>query len=435
MNTRTFRYAPVRLPLAGVLAFSCWILPSPSGPCPAATALEKSSPRMVGDGVLLHRAAPGTPFQPLGKGATLKPGELLVGLPGSGIESADGSVHLLMSLDLFSPLPVLEPAVILHETPGFDLDFTLDRGRVDVVSKKEKGTTRVKVRVRSEVWELTLEEPGTRVALEVYGRWPAGVPFTKEPGPKDVPAADLLILVIEGQVDLKYGATHHSMSGPPGPAIIEWDSETGMDRTPHHLKEVPQWAGVKLDAAQKAKVEKLQEMIGRFRKESAHKSMDEILEEYLQSDDPAYRRGAIIMLAAMDNLPRLGQFLSDFAVLALRHWIGRGPGQDQRLYKGLIEKRKMTPGQAETVLQFLHGFSETDLARPETYEMLIAYLGDEQLPIRGLAYWHLVRLVPAGRKIRYDPMASKEERDRARDEWKKLIPPGQVPPRPGKEGK
>jgi hypothetical protein len=37
-------------------------------------------------------------------------------------------------------------------------------------------------------------------------------------------------------------------------------------------------------------------------------------------------------------------------------------------------------------------------------------LGSDQLAIHGLAHWHLYRLVPAGRKISFDPLASAENR-------------------------
>jgi hypothetical protein len=57
------------------------------------------------------------------------------------------------------------------------------------------------------------------------------------------------------------------------------------------------------------------------------------------------------------------------------------------------------------------------------------------LPIRALAYWHLYRLVPACRRLHYDPAAPLNERRKARDQWKKLIPPGTVPSKAQEKGK
>jgi hypothetical protein len=99
------------------------------------------------------------------------------------------------------------------------------------------------------------------------------------------------------------------------------------------------------------------------------------------------------------------------------------------LYQALLQKQ-IPPREAEGLLQLLHSFGDEDLARPETYHVLINYLGSERTALRELAYWHLFRLVPAGRKIGYEPLAPKAQRDAAIKEWRKLIPPGEMPPKP-----
>jgi hypothetical protein len=146
-------------------------------------------------------------------------------------------------------------------------------------------------------------------------------------------------------------------------------------------------------------------------------------------------------MAALDQLDRLGKaareakhpdVLED-AVLALRQWIGRSPGQDQILYNGLVNKAGYKPVHAETVVQLLHSFGEADLASPETYQTLLDYLDHQHLAIRELAYWHLYRLVPAGRDIAYNPLDPREAREAAIQKWRKLLPPGTVPARPGVE--
>ena len=67
--------------------------------------------------------------------------------------------------------------------------------------------------------------------------------------------------------------------------------------------------------------------------------------------------------------------------------------------------------------------------------MLINLLGSDKRFIRGLAYWHLSRLVPEGKKLGYDPFAPQEARDAAEKKWKELIPAGKLPPPPKEEGK
>jgi hypothetical protein len=87
----------------------------------------------------------------------------------------------------------------------------------------------------------------------------------------------------------------------------------------------------------------------------------------------------------------------------------------------------MPAKQAETVLDLLHGFSEDALTDPITYQTLLVLLESDRLAVRGLAYWHLYRLAPAGREFGYDPLAPKEARRAALAKWQKLIPPGKVP--------
>ena len=104
-----------------------------------------------------------------------------------------------------------------------------------------------------------------------------------------------------------------------------------------------------------------------------------------------------------------------------------------KLYTFLVEQRKLSPGQAEIIMQLLHNPFDAD--QPETYETLINYLRAKQPAIGELARWHLYRLAPAGKDIPYNPAGTAEERDQAFKAWKKLVPDGQLPPKPKKEGK
>jgi hypothetical protein len=387
----------------------------------------------------VRRAESKKAWQIVAEKGALHPGDLILGLPGAVLASRDGAVRLTMHTGFvgLSPYPVIESAVQLRDNPSVDLDFTLDRGRVELVNHKEAGAARVQVHVRQETWNLTLAEPGARVALELSGRWPRGIPFTPNPGPKDAPTAVLVLLVLHGEVVLKHGGNELALHAPPGPALIEWDSVNGQDDTPQRLENLPPWATAGGADSPQAKA-KLP-IIQRLRQALATKSISATLEELVNSNDPDDRRLAVFVMGALDDLPLLGKTMRDVkhpdvwenGILALRHWIGRGPGQDQILYQALIDYAKYTPVQAATALQFLHSPGEDLLSRPEFYQTLLGYLGHEKLLIRGLAYWHLSRLVPAGRDLGYDPLAPKEAREAAIQKWQKLLPPGQLPPRAG----
>ena len=78
-------------------------------------------------------------------------------------------------------------------------------------------------------------------------------------------------------------------------------------------------------------------------------------------------------------------------------------------------------------MQLLHSFGEAELAQPETLQALVSYLGSDRTSLRELAYWHLVRLLPAGKSVGYEPLAPKEKRDAAVKEWRKLVVPARPP--------
>ena len=396
-------------------------------------------------GRLVRReGGPKSPWRPVAANEAVFAEDLLVGLRGSEIESKGGSVGLHLLRYFNSPLPVLEPAVTLHQSADCDLDFTLERGMVEFWNHKPKGSARVQVRARGETWEAILKEPGARVLMELYSGWPKGARFTKKPGPKDVPLARMVFLVLEGEIELRHAGKDVAMSAPPGPAFIEWDSATGMDDSPERLEELPAWVLPPKEEADKALAKKIDDVVGRFADEVVKtNSLDGAIDKFLASDDPLDRKLAVVALAATDQLQLLAKALKetdkpdvwDNAVLALRHWIGRAPGQDQILYQGIIDAKVFTPGEAETTLELLHDSSDDDLTRPVTYEMLIHLLGSDKRFIRGLAYWHLSRLVPEGKKFGYDPFAAPEARDAALKKWKELIPDGKLPPPPKEEGK
>jgi hypothetical protein len=381
-----------------------------------------------GDASIVRREAPDKPWQVVKQGEKLHTGDLLVGLPGAAIDSADGAVRLtlLSDPDRQSPYPILEAAVVLRQSAGHDLDFTLDRGRVNLTNQKKDGPAKVRLRFHDQSWALALEAPGAEVALQLFGRWAAGVRFNPKPGPRDVPSANLLLLVVKGEARVKHGGVTHFMKAPPGPALLHWCNEVGGE-APEQLNALPPWADARRRNTDRAKM--LKAAMDKFQKLAVEKSLPAAIDQFLESDVPAERAMAIIFLGATDDMAGLRKVFHepkqhemwDTAIIVMRHWLGRGPGQDMKLYQRLIDIGHYTPAHAATVMQLLHSPGEADMARPELYEMLVRYMGHDALGIRGLAHWQLYRLVPEGQKIGFNPLAPKEDREKARAEWKKLI--------------
>ena len=365
-------------------------------------------------------------------------GELLVALTAAAVENEKGSVRLSLLPDLarFSSLPVLESAVLMGESPDKDLDFALERGRVEVTNQhknKEPAHVRVHFGKNDQTWDLTLATPGANVALVLYGRWPRGTPFTKEPKTGEEPTADLSLFVLNGEVQLDTHTDQYALHGPPGPAFFRWDSIAGAAAGPERRDQLPDWARPASAAGPQSR--ELEAALERLRHRLQNAPVKETLTQMVQSPDANDRRVAVYAMGAVDDLPDLVAALSDpahedtrdVAIVTLRQWIGRGPGQDMRSYDFLVQSKNYTPNQASLVLQLLHSFGENDLARPVTYETLIEYLLHDKLAIRQLAKWHLDRLVPAGRAIAYNPTAPREARQRAYEQWKKLVPNGKLP--------
>ncbi len=165
-------------------------------------------------------------------------------------------------------------------------------------------------------------------------------------------------------------------------------------------------------------------------------SIEEVLSTILTEDNPNARRMAVYGLGAIDDLPKLIDALSsskfpdvrDVTVIALRHWIGRGEGQDMKLYDALV-KKGYSEKHAALVMQLLHSFGDKAKSHPATYETLIELLNHETPAVRQLANWHLTRLVPTA-NISFNPLGTPEERQAAAAKWKELIPPGKLPPKP-----
>jgi hypothetical protein len=373
--------------------------------------------------------------------------DLLLALPGMRATLGTKAVELTLwgHLPQWPGFSGLQSAVLLHDSGAFDLDFTLHRGRVIVTNSKEKGAARVWLRLDGAAFQLTLNEPGDAVCLALYGFWPRGVPFSPTPRPEEVPARSLSLVVLKGQIDMKTGGVQQLLTAPPGPAYFHWDLVEGSGEGPRRQDVIPDWAdrGAKAPPAAKPLVD----VIEKYRDQAKHKdprlALSDLLASAATENDKeraaAMTEFAVFGMVAINQLDLVMAALADpnqpaarkAAVVALRHWIGDAPGNDQKLYQFLIDRQDYTRAQASTVLQLLH--SPFAASEPDSYEILIAYLRHGKIAIRELAWWHLSRLVPEDLRAPYDPAAPDAELAKAQAAWKTLIPSGTIPMRPKKK--
>jgi hypothetical protein len=387
------------------------------------------------DGALLQRTKDG--FKSVKAGDRVSSHTLLVGLPEAELVSRDGRVNVKLLLYLGETLPVTEAAIEFQDSTKHSADIVIDRGIVALKAVGDKKDTAIRIRNGKETWEIVLKDPDSQVLVARFGRHEPGTKLFQvgaKTAAVDEPLAHLGVLVTKGHVTVNTGTHSYSLTAPPGPALMSWDSGAGysvkhLDTLPDEVQKLkPADAKVRLEAC---------DIIAKLVTGDLGKGLDDLV----KADDLLKRRVGVACMGAFDDLPRLWEALEntkhrdvrDQAVLTLRNWMGRQPGHLSQLREHLTKTKKYSPAQARTITQLLKGFDERDRKEPQIYQLLIEALDFAVLPIRELAYWNLERLAPAGQKIAYDAAADEATRRRAVEEWRRLIPDGQLPPPPKKD--
>ena len=136
----------------------------------------------------------------------------------------------------------LDCEITLHVPPsGYDLDFTLDHGRVYLGSTKKPGPAKARVRFADQIWDLTLADDQTDVMIDV-SRLFAGEPVTQN-NKRESPRTDATLAVLQGQVDVAVDAKEFDLKAQPGPAELHWDNKAPGPIKPTELDTIPAaWA-------------------------------------------------------------------------------------------------------------------------------------------------------------------------------------------------
>ena len=377
----------------------------------------------------------------------IKSGSMFIGLPGcqSEIKLESGvQVTLWGNLLEYLPLMEFESAIIPHVAPaGFDADLTLMRGRVIVKNLKDDKPAKVRLRFDGEVWDITLAEK-SEIVTDLLFSLAEGARFSRQTG-GDSPMVQMFLGVPKGKVTIQVrDLAPVKLTAPPGPALIGWDNKHKV-QPPAVIKEpLPHWTWTmptKSPAKEAATEMKttVEALVRRLAEKGATPNL--ALEEMAEAEKPSLQIYAAFSLPAIDRIAPLVDSLDDVtrpalrgtAVISLRNWIARSPGNALILYRMLIDKKGYTEAQADAVLLLLHNFSQEDRESPSTYETLFGYLNDERLSVRELALWHLVQLDPEGaRLVMYNPL--QDERVQAINRWKKRLTEGKIPPKAPKTG-
>jgi hypothetical protein len=369
--------------------------------------------------------------------------DTLVSLPGYRSELAcDSGLGLVLWGNVGQQLegPILESGITPHAAEPdkdgglSDLDCTLSRGRIWITNKKKDDQPAyVRLRFLKEIWDLTLD-PGTEIGVELVGREIGLKPTQAE----EEPGAVLWLVVKKG----KLAARDDLREFPPmvAPASLLWTSGRGAPGPETMPQWPPYWeqpVQIRKGAPGGPEMDRALTTLRNYLTDP-NRSAGEMLAEALKtSEDPAVQLLTTLSFGAVDAVEDLADYLGherypivrDGAIEALRHWLGRGPGQRDRFRKVLSGKFDKT--EVDAILYFLRLPSADDLRDRDTFVTAIDDLASDKLAIRHLAFWHLQRMASKEmreNKLFFDPAGPPEVRDQMQKKWRKALDDGKMPP-------
>jgi hypothetical protein len=370
----------------------------------------------------------------------------LLSLPGyTSVVVLNSGIRLTLWGNIPEQLPVgFESLVVLHPSDKFDLDVTLQRGRIKFVSSKDQ-PAKVRVRFdnpanpkRGEVWDFTLPDKNTEVVLVLVSEFPVGEQFfpdrasTQRVGPM----VNVVALATMGKASLKVDQNAPVELAPANDSVLHhWNSRMGPKDIPLS-KGLPPWISGASGGDPKAK-SFFAKALDNLNTEMLQTTIDIGLVRAINGNDPYKSRLAVRCEAAVDDVERLIEVLTKHkdkevrweAKEMLLQWISHTADSEYVLYDTLLQS--YDKNEAAIFMQLLRYFAPQQLQEPVTYQALIGYLSNRKHAIRELAYWHLWHIVPEGRKIDYSSTMPADQVRQAVAAWEKLVPAGSLPMQPG----
>jgi hypothetical protein len=360
----------------------------------------------------------------------------LVSLPGYHTDvRLDTGVRLQLwgNVPDFLDLPMCESKVTLYvPASGFDADMRLEAGRVFITNPGKGGKTspaKVRVRFKSEVWDVTLLDDKTEVCVDLFGRYLPGVPFSKNPG-AEAPQAEFYLGILSGHAGVKVG--FKEFPDIPAPSQMSWDNKSGLASDPRRVPKEALEFWSKVPTVRAPMQGELEAGLVDFSKRIT--KPDVLVDVEFTSalkDDMNERMGrrvlAVLCLQAIDALGYVADALADdepairyAAAVALRHWTAQAPERDLQLYRLLVDKKRYSDNHAEQVMQLMHRFAEDKVDDLETHALLFDLMGHERVAVRELAFEHLARMDPVGAKDAgyFDAAAPDNVRQASIERWK-----------------
>lgn len=296
---------------------------------------------------------------------------------------------------------------------GFDADVTLLAGRIYVATRKPGGA-RVRVRVASEVWDVTLPDEKTDVMVDSVTGFVPGTTTTEGKG--EAPRTDVRAVVVRGSAGIRAPRRPKDFPAVAAPAIVRWDSKSGRLSDPEPVKpeEMPRYAKFSLiDAKEGAGLQALlTEMSAALKDKDGLKAMltERLTEPPIRLREDLVRFAMLAQAATLTVDPdpngvrlladRLREQTRDFirlwSIPALSYWSAQAPGNAELLYRQLVDNAGFTGEEADLILRLLRGYVPPGRAGADDLDALVGLLSNGSVAIRELALWNLIGFVDPG---------------------------------------
>jgi hypothetical protein len=362
----------------------------------------------------------------------------LPGYKADVVLDSEVTVHLWGAIPVVVPDPShpddrlrADVRVRFHVPPkDFDADLSLLAGRVYLATRKPGGA-KVRVRVASEVWDVSLPDEKTEVMVESITGFVAGTPVLQGKG--EGPRTDVRAAVVRGTADIRAPRRPRDLPKVAAPAVVSWNSKSGRLSDPEPIK--PEEMGwytkfALVGAKQGAAIQGLlTEMASRLADKEGLRAM--LTERLTEPPNPARFNLVIVAVFAqaaaltVDPQPNGVRLLIDrlrdqtrgpvrtAAIAALSYWSAQAPGNSELLYRQLVDESDFTPDNADLILRLLRGFLSPGPPRAEDLDALVGMLTNESLAVRELALWNLIAFVDPGAAQQTGLVANVAEADNA----------------------
>jgi hypothetical protein len=312
---------------------------------------------------------------------------------------------------------VMQSRVRFHPPPeGFAADITLESGRIYL--KSTKAGAKIRLRIVSEVWDVTLKDEKSDVCAQVSTAFIPGTAYAREGGIK--PKTEICLAVVAGTAELNVPSRFKKIEGITAGNQIEWDNQvsTLSGKKPLRGDLFPD----RLPALEAEYGKALQRVLS-----DAAKNLDDpegvrvLLKERLSAPPPdAFFRGGLTALqvlgiafptqwaeysqAAIMDGPDTPEMLKDMiddlsdrvrwyarqsAVIATSFWIAQTPGNTNLFVKAMLGKG-WRDDDADLIAHLLRGYSSAATGDTAAVDFLVGLLDHDHATVREAALGNLL---------------------------------------------